>query len=144
MFPRGGPVSCLLYILIRITTLILSLRSWGILSAKLQYWRKLDVKCIVQQNCHSAYFNILSRCCEWQLPWCNYCVYYHDDVIKWKYFPCYWPCVRRIHRSPVNYPHKGQWRVALMFSLICTGCSNNRYAGDSRRYRAHFGATIMT
>ena len=23
------------------------------------------------------------------------------------------------HRSPVNSPHKGQWRGALMFSLIC-------------------------
>ena len=27
--------------------------------------------------------------------------------------------VRRIHRSPVNSPHKNQWRGALMFSLIC-------------------------
>ena len=32
----------------------------------------------------------------------------HDDVIKWKHFPRYWPFVRGIHRSPVNYPHKGQ------------------------------------
>ena len=32
----------------------------------------------------------------------------HDDVIKWKYFPCYWPFVLGIHRSPVNSPHKGQ------------------------------------
>ena len=24
------------------------------------------------------------------------------------------------HRSPVNSPHKGQWREILMFSLICT------------------------
>ena len=24
-----------------------------------------------------------------------------------------------IHRSPVNFPHKGQWRGALMFILIC-------------------------
>ena len=23
-----------------------------------------------------------------------------DDVIKWKHFPCYWPFVRGIHRSP--------------------------------------------
>ena len=43
----------------------------------------------------------------------------HDDVIKWKHFPRYWPFVRRIHRSPVNSPHKGQWCGALMFSLIC-------------------------
>ena len=23
---------------------------------------------------------------------------YHEDVIKWKYFPCYWPFVRGFHR----------------------------------------------
>ena len=32
----------------------------------------------------------------------------HDDVIKWKHFPHYWPFVGGIHRSPVNSPHKGQ------------------------------------
>ena len=26
----------------------------------------------------------------------------HDDVIKWKHFPRYWPFVWGIHRSPVN------------------------------------------
>ena len=31
----------------------------------------------------------------------------HDDVIKWKHLPRYWPFVRGIHRSPVNSPHKG-------------------------------------
>ena len=41
----------------------------------------------------------------------------HDDVIKWKHFPRYWPFVRGIPRSPVNSPHNGQWRGALMFSL---------------------------
>ena len=39
----------------------------------------------------------------------------HDDVIKWKHFPCYWPFVRGIPWSPVNSPHKGLWRGALMF-----------------------------
>ena len=43
----------------------------------------------------------------------------HDDVIKWKYFPLYWPFVRGIHRSSVNSAHKGQWRGALMYPLIC-------------------------
>ena len=41
-----------------------------------------------------------------------------DDVIKWKHFLRYWPFVWGIHRSPLNSPHKGQWRGALMFSLI--------------------------
>ena len=31
----------------------------------------------------------------------------HDDVIKWKHFPSYWPFVRGIHRSPVDSHHKG-------------------------------------
>ena len=43
----------------------------------------------------------------------------HDDVIKSKHFPRYWSFVRQIHRSPVNSPHKGHWREALMLSLIC-------------------------
>ena len=54
----------------------------------------------------------------------------HDDVIKWKHFPRYWPFVRRIHRSPVNFPHKGQWCGALMFSLICA--LNKRLSKQSR------------
>ena len=70
----------------------------------------------------------------------------HDDVIKWKQFPRYWPFVRGIHRSPVNSPHKGQWRGALMFSLICVwinGWVNNGEAVDLRRYRAHYNVTLM-
>ena len=70
----------------------------------------------------------------------------HDDVIKWKHFPRCWPFVRRIHRSPVNSPHKGQWRGALMFSLICTWINswvNNPEAGDLRRHRAHYDVSVM-
>ena len=70
----------------------------------------------------------------------------HDDVIKWKHFPRYWPFVREIHRSPVNFPHKGQWRGALIFALICVwinGWVNNREAGDLRRYRAHYDVIVM-
>ena len=70
----------------------------------------------------------------------------HDDVIKWKHFPRNWPFVRGIHRSPVNFPHKGQWRGALMFSLVCVWINdwvNNRDAGDLRRYRAHYDVIVM-
>ena len=38
----------------------------------------------------------------------------HDNVIKWKHFLYYWPFVREIHQSPMNSPHKGQWRGALI------------------------------
>ena len=70
----------------------------------------------------------------------------HDDVIKWKHFSRYWPFVWGIHRSPVNSPHKGQWRGALMFSLICVWINdweNNREAGDLRRYRTHYDVIVM-
>ena len=71
----------------------------------------------------------------------------HEDVIKWKHFPRNWPFVRGIHRSPVNSLHKGQWRVALMFSLIYVWINdwvNNREAGDLRRYRAHSDVIVMS
>ena len=61
-------------------------------------------------------------------------------------FPRSWPFVWRIHRSPVNSPHKGLWRGALLFSLICAwidGWTNNRDAGDLRRHRAHYDVTVM-
>ena len=70
----------------------------------------------------------------------------HDDVIKWKRFPRYWPFVRGMHRSPVNFPHKGQWRGALMFPLICAWINhwvNNREAGDLNRHRAHYDVIVM-
>ena len=70
----------------------------------------------------------------------------HDDVIKWKHFPRYWPFVRGIHRSPVNSLHKGQWLAALIFTLICArinGWVNNREAGDLRCHRAHYDVIVI-
>ena len=71
---------------------------------------------------------------------------HHDDVIKWKHFPRNWPFVREIHRSPVNFPHKGQCRGALMFSLIYVWINdwvNNREAGDLRRQHGHYDVIVM-
>ena len=48
----------------------------------------------------------------------------HDDVIKWKHFPRYWPFV----------------------SLICAclnGWVNIREAGDLRRHRTNYGGIVM-
>ena len=78
--------------------------------------------------------------------WMSEYILPHDDVIKWKHFLRHWPFVRGIHRSPVHSPHKGHWRGALMFSLICVwinGWVNNGEAGDLRRYRAHYDVTVM-
>ena len=52
----------------------------------------------------------------------------------------------RSKRSPANSPHKGQWRGALMFYLICAwtnGWINNRDARGLRRHRAHYDVTVM-
>ena len=48
--------------------------------------------------------------------------------------------------APVNSPHKGQWRGALMFTLICArinGWVNSREAGDLRCHRAHYDVIVM-
>ena len=85
--------------------------------------------------------------CHFTHSFSCYCtIICHDDVIKWKHFPRYWLFVRGIHRSPVNSPHKGQWRGALKFSLNCVWKNdwvNNREAGDFWRYPAHYDITVM-
>ena len=76
------------------------------------------------------------------MPACGACILYfksHDDVIKWKHFSLYWP---------VNSPHKGQWRGALLFSVIfvcvwINGWVNNREAGDLRRHLTHDEVIVM-
>ena len=70
----------------------------------------------------------------------------HDDVIKWKHVPRHFPFVRGIHRPPVDSLHRGQWRRALIFSLMCAwtnGRASNRDTGDFRRHRAHYGVSVM-
>ena len=67
--------------------------------------------------------------------------------MKWKHFPRYWPLVRGIHRSPVNSPHKGQWRGALVFFLIFTWTNisvNNPDVGGLWRHRAYYDVIVMT
>ena len=47
--------------------------------------------------------------------------------------------------GPRWIPRKGQWRGALMFSLICArinGWVNNREADDLRRLRAHYDVIV--
>ena len=81
----------------------------------------------------------------WATQWHFY--FFHDDVTKWKHFPRYWPFVRGIYPSPVNTPHKGQWRGALMFSLICVwtnGWVNHRDAGNLIRHGANYDVTAMS
>ena len=84
-------------------------------------------------------------CCSGSL-WHKASSIHHDDVIKWKHFPRNRPFVRGDSPVPVNSPHKGQWRGALMFSLIyvwINGWVNNREAGDLRPHRAHYDVIVM-
>ena len=68
----------------------------------------------------------------------------HDDDIKWKHFPCHWPFVKGIQRWPVDPPHKGQWRGALIFdSTLTNGWINNRDAGDLKHHCTHYDVTVM-
>ena len=53
-----------------------------------------------------------------------------------------------VGNSPVavNSPHQGQWRGALMFSLICAWINdwvNNGEAGDLRCHCAYYDITVM-
>ena len=107
----------------------------------------LGVKFIISRHCFNSWLyalyrrHTITRVTEDADHW------HHDDVIKWKHFPRNWPFVRGNHRSPVNSPHKGQWRRALMFSLIYVCINdwvNNREAGDLRRYLAHCDVIVMT
>ena len=56
--------------------------------------------------------------------------------------------MRRIHRSPVNSPRKGQWRGASMFVLNkpflrINSWVNNRDACDLRRHCTHCDVIVM-
>ena len=104
---------------------------------KIDLWVPWKAKCLRKQfshllneRCGMVKFWITTKVgkCLYMQP-CINTYFFHDDVTKWKHFPRYWPFVRGIHRSPVNSLHKGQWRGALMFSLIClwiNSWENNR------------------
>ena len=121
------------------------LRTRTIINIFVTFGNKIQLKIRSEREFHRSH-RPLWMTSSGPMIYTKYKIIDHDDVIKWKHFPCYWPFVRGIHRSPVNSPHKGQWRGALMFSLICAwinACVNNRQAGDLRHHRAHFDVTVM-
>ena len=42
----------------------------------------------------------------------------HDDVMARKHFACYWPFVKGIHWSPLDFPHKGVRPIGTKYWLI--------------------------
>ena len=103
----------------------------------------------------------------------NYKHCMHDDIVTWKSVLHFWSYLQGMHWSqidsswwrhqmetfsallaicagnspvPGEFPHKGQWRGALMFTLICArinGWVNNIEAGDLRRYLPHYDVIVM-
>ena len=58
----------------------------------------------------------------------HHTAYTHDDVIKWKHCPRYWPFCAGNSQLTGEFPHKGRWPGALMFSFICA------WINDSKQY----------
>ena len=86
----------------------------GILSSMCDYWKYSTRKWLLVDNRRYNAWDV------WTLKvvqiWESrlvFTLHTHDDVIKWKHFPRYWPFVRLIHRSPVYFPHKGQCNTEL-------------------------------
>ena len=115
----------------------------GVPDGVLETWKKQCHISVGHLDLHEEYAlhrvrSILNACAQFCWVW------------WWRHqmetFPRYWPFVRGIHQWPVNSPHKGQWRGALMFSLIwawINGWVNNRKAGDLRHHRVHCDVIVM-
>ena len=68
---------------------------------------------------------------------------YHDDVIKWKYFPCYWRLVREStggfpSQRLVTQSFDGFFDLGLNKQL-----SKHGDARDLRHHRTDYDATVM-
>ena len=83
---------------------------------------------------------------------CKEITLWHDGMVasRWRHQMVKFSALLAIcaGNSPVpgEFPHKGQWRGALMFSLICArinGWVNNGEAGDFRRLRVHYDVIVM-
>ena len=75
---------------------------WNVLSPVSVIWRCYFLRHLASQWCWTSSTPVVRR----YPPWPGQCLNMHDDVIKWKHFPRYWPFLRGIHWSPVNYQHK--------------------------------------
>ena len=128
----------------------LSKQSWGwwFETPSRSLWRHRNVDCIA--GCASLTQTIELVNVKW--------IALANETVIYNISHCYvmtWACLmtssngnifRVIGPCAGEFPHKGQWRGALIFSLICAwtnGWVNNRYVGDLRRHRVHYDATVM-
>ena len=93
-------------------------------------------------------YTSLTVCVKWSLSSASACMqfmaWWRHQMETFSVFPRNF--VRGIHWSPVNSPHKGQWRGALMLSLICS--VNKRLNKQSwgwclRRHGAHYDVIVL-
>ena len=82
--------------------------------------------------------------------WMGFLGVYFTNIEWWRHqmeiFSALLVLCAEIQRLLVNSPHKGQWRGALVFSLISAWKNvwvNDRDAVYLRRYRAHYEVAIM-
>ena len=69
---------------------------------------------------------------------------WHDDVIRWKHLPGYWPFVRGIHRWIPSTKAGDAELCCFRRSALINCWVNNREAGDLRRHHAHYDVTVMS
>ena len=102
--------------------------------------------CSVWSKIEATNFSSLSYGCQWSTCLIITLEMRHE-LIWWRHqMETFSALLALCAGSPVNSPHKGQWRGALMFSLICAWIIdwiNNREAGDLRRHRVHYDVIIM-
>ena len=78
-----------------------------------------------------------TNCCVWPVAWWRH---------QMETFSALLALCAGNSPVPVNSPHKGQWRGALMFSVIYAWINdwvNDREAGDLRRQRGHYDVIVM-
>ena len=83
---------------------------------------RVHIRAMVDRNTSVMFPSILGNIQSWS-----------DSLLEFQY-------------GIMNSPQKGQWRGALMFSLICVWINswvNNREAGDLRRHRVHYDVIVM-
>ena len=118
---------------------------WKICPPLISHWPQIN-KIVIYKLHQSSNSQIITLS-----PGISMDIWHTVTLSRWRHqmetFKRYWPFLRGIHRSPMNFQQKGQWSGALMFSLICVwihSCVNNSETGDWRRHRAHYDVTVMS
>ena len=104
--PTKASEAELWYIFYLLLNKLLSKQSWG--------WWFETPSCSLLCHCNEDVYNC----------------YHHDDIIKWKHFPCYWPFVWGIHWSLVDSLKRP---VTQSFDVFFDLCLNKHLSKQSRR-----------